>query len=58
VALVCAALVDPWWILGFGPALVRSMAMRPGARAGAIGWVEAIVSVLVVVAGLLALPGG
>jgi YwiC-like protein len=58
VALACAALVDPWWILGFGPALARSVAMRPGARPGAIGGVEAIVSVLVVVAGLLALPGG
>lgn len=53
--LVAAALVDPWWVLGFGPALVRAVAMRPGLRPGVIGGVEAVVAVMVVVAALLAL---
>jgi hypothetical protein len=55
VALVGAVTVDPWWALGFGPALVRAAVMRPGLRPGAIGGVEAVVAVLVVVAAFLAL---
>ncbi|MCU0284454.1 MAG: YwiC-like family protein [Candidatus Nanopelagicales bacterium] len=55
VALVVAVSVDPWWALGFGPALVRAAVMRPGLRPGAIGGIEAVVAVLVVVAAFLAL---
>ncbi len=54
-ALVAATFVDPWWLLGFGPALVRALVMRPGLRPGMIGAVEAVVAVLVVVAAVLAL---
>lgn len=53
-AVVLATLVDPWWLIGFGPALVRAIAMRPGMRPAAIGAVEAVVSVLIVVAAFLA----
>lgn len=55
VALVAAVLVDPWWALGFVPALVRAIVMRPGLRPGAIGGIEAIVAMLVVLAAFLAL---
>jgi hypothetical protein len=53
--LVGAALVAPWWALGFGPALVRAAALRPGLRPAAIGGVEAIVAVLMVAAAFAAL---
>lgn len=49
-AVVVGALVGPWWILGLMPALLRSLVLRPGLRPGAIGGIEAIVSVLVVAA--------
>ena len=52
--VVLAALVDPCWLVGFGPALIRSVVGRPGARPGLIGGIEAIVAVLVVVAAMLA----
>ena len=52
--VVLAALADPWWLVGFGPALIRSVVARPGARPGLIGGIEAIVAVLVVVAAVLA----
>jgi hypothetical protein len=54
-AAVGTALASPWWLLGFGPALVRAVALRPGLRPGVIGVVEALVAVLVVVASFLAL---
>ena len=42
------------WLLPFGVALVRAVVLRPGMAAARIGAVEAVVSVLVVVATLLA----
>ncbi|MDH3958529.1 MAG: YwiC-like family protein [Actinomycetota bacterium] len=48
-----AALLNPWWLVGFGPALARAVLMGPGLRAGAIGGVEAVVAVLVVVSAFL-----
>jgi hypothetical protein len=53
-AAVLAAAVTPWWLLGFGPALLRAVVLRPGLRPAVIGGIEAIVSVLMVVAALLA----
>ena len=52
---VAAGLVGPWWLLGFVPALLRAVALRPRMRPGAIGGVEAVISVLMVVAAFLAL---
>lgn len=49
-AVLVGGFVGPWWILGLMPALLRSLVLRPGLRPGAIGGIEAIVSVLVVVA--------
>jgi len=46
---------SPWWLLAFIPALTRALVLRPGMRPGAIGGVEAVVAVLVVVAAFLAL---
>jgi uncharacterized membrane protein YgcG len=48
-------LVTPWWLVGFLPALARSILLRPGLRPGVIGGVEAMVAVLVVVAAFVAL---
>jgi hypothetical protein len=50
-----AGLADPAWLVGFVPALARSILLRPGMRPAAIGGVEALVAVLVVVAAFLAL---
>lgn len=50
-----AGLASPWWLVGFLPALARSILLRPGLRPGAIGGIEAVVAVLVVVAAFLAL---
>jgi hypothetical protein len=50
-----AGLVNPWWLVGVLPALVRSVLLRPGLRPGAIGGVEALIAVLVVVAAFVAL---
>jgi len=52
--VVGSALANPWWLVGTVPALTRSLAMRPGMRPGAIGVVELVVAVLVVVAAVLA----
>ena len=54
-AATLGALASPWWLVGFGPALARSLVMRPGLRPGAIGGIEAVVAVLVVVSAFLAL---
>ena len=54
-AAIATAVVSPWWLIGFGPALIRSVALRPGVRPGLIGGVEVIVSVLVVFAAFLTL---
>ncbi len=53
--VVVGGLANPWWLVGLVPALVRSLLLRPGMRPGAIGGVEAVVAVLVVVAAFLAL---
>ena len=50
-----AGLASPWWLVGFLPALARTVLLRPGMRPGVIGGVEAVVAVLVVVAAFLAL---
>lgn len=52
-ALLVFALVSPWWILGFSPALVRAAALRPGLRPAVIGAIESIVSLFFVLAALL-----
>ena len=44
-----------WWLVGFIPALARTILLRPGTRPGVIGGVEAVVAVLVVAAAVLAL---
>jgi len=54
-AVVVTTLLSAWWLLGFVPALVRAVVLRPGLRPGAIGAVEAVVAVLVVAAAVLAL---
>lgn len=54
-AAALGALASPWWLVGFGSALARSLMLRPGLRPGAIGGIEAIVAVLVVVSAFLAL---
>jgi hypothetical protein len=54
VAALALGLISPWLLLPFGAALARSLALRPGIPAARIGAVEAVVSVLVVVATLLA----
>jgi hypothetical protein len=58
VAAVLAALASPWWLVGFAPALIRSVVLRPGLRPGVIGGVEAGVAVLVVMSAFAALPPG
>jgi hypothetical protein len=55
---VLAAAVSPWWLLGFLPALARAVMLRPGLRPGVIGAVEALVSVLMVIAAFFALQQG
>jgi hypothetical protein len=55
VLAVGAGLASPWWLVGFLPALARAVLMRPGMRPGAIGGVEALVALMVVVAAFLAL---
>lgn len=54
-AAVLAALANPWWLVGFGPALVRAVVARPGMSPAAIGGIEAIVAILVVVAAMIVL---
>jgi hypothetical protein len=55
VAALGMGLLSPWLLIPFGAAAVRAFAVRPGTRPGVIGAVEAVVSVLVVIAGALAL---
>jgi hypothetical protein len=50
-----AGLASLWWLLGFIPALARTIFLRPPMRPGVIGGVEAVVAVLVVAAAFLAL---
>lgn len=54
-ALVATVAADPWWALGFGPALVRSVVGRPGTAPAVLGAIEAVVAVLVVLAAYVAL---
>ena len=54
IALAVFAVVSPWWLIGFGPALLRSLVLRPGLRPAVIGAVETVVAVLFVVAAALA----
>lgn len=54
VVALAWGLYSPWLLLPFGVALVRAVVLRPGMAAARIGAVEAVVSVLVVVATLLA----
>jgi hypothetical protein len=52
---VGAGLASLWWLVGFIPALARTILVRPAMRPGVIGGVEAVVAVLVVAAAFLAL---
>ena len=54
IALAVFAVASPWWLIGFGPALLRSLVLRPGLRPAVIGAVETVVAVLFVVAAALA----
>lgn len=54
LALVGFALVSPWWLVGFAPALVRAVVLRPGLRPAVIGAIEAVVSLFFVIAAVLA----
>lgn len=45
-ALVLTALLSSWWLLGFVPALLRAVVLRPGLRPAVIGGVEAVVALL------------
>jgi hypothetical protein len=51
---VGTAAASPWWLVGFLPALLRAVLLRPGARPALIGGVEAAVSVAIVAAAVLA----
>lgn len=53
VALVVFAVASLWWLVGFGPALIRSVLLRPGLRPAMIGAVETVVAILFVVAAAL-----
>ena len=48
------AVANPWWLVGFGPALLRAVVAHPGGKPLVIGVIEAVVAVLVVVAAVLA----
>ncbi len=52
--VLVGGLVNPWWLVGLVPALIRSILLRPGLRPGAIGGVEAVIATLVVLAAFLA----
>ncbi len=54
VAAALSAVVSPWWLLGFGPALLRAALVRPGLRPPVIGAYEAIGSTLFVIAAFVA----
>lgn len=55
IALIVMAVVSPWFIIGFLPALARTLFMKPPLRPGVIGAVEAVVSVLFIAACVLGL---
>ncbi len=55
IALIVMAVVSPWFMLAFLPALARALFVKPGLRPGAIGGIEAVISVLFVIAAVLAL---
>ncbi|MCB0916157.1 MAG: YwiC-like family protein [Actinobacteria bacterium] len=54
LALVGFALVSPWWLVGFAPALVRAVALRPGLRPAVIGAIESVMSLFFLIAAVLA----
>lgn len=53
VVLVGFTLVSLWWVVGFAPALIRAVALRPGLRPGIIGAIESVVAVAFVLAAVL-----
>lgn len=53
VALVAMTLVSPWFAIPFAACLIRSLLLKPGMRPGAIGGVEIVMSLLVLLAGVL-----
>lgn len=57
VAALAMGLLSPWLLVPFAGALVRSLALRPGAKPGVIGAVETVESVLVAVFTLVAVGG-
>lgn len=54
-AALVMALINPLWLVGFGPALARAVLLRPGLRPARIGMAELVVCILFVVAAFLAL---
>jgi len=54
VVVVGVALVSPWLLVAFVPALVRTIVMRPPLKPGVIGAVEIIMSALLVIGAVLA----
>ena len=53
VALIVMTLVSPWFVIPFGACLIRSLLLKPGMRPGAIGGVEVVMSLLVLLAGVM-----
>jgi hypothetical protein len=47
------ALVSPWWVVGFAPALMRAVTLRPGLRPALIGAIESVASLFFVLAAVL-----
>lgn len=54
VALAAFAVASPWWLVGFTPALLRVVVMRPGMRPAVIGAIETGVACCFVAAAALA----
>ncbi len=53
VALVVMTLVSVWFVIPFAACLARSLFLKPGMRPAAIGGVEIVMSLLVLLAGVL-----
>lgn len=53
VALTIMTFVSVWFVIPFAACLVRSLLLKPGMKPAAIGGVEIVMSLLVLVAGIL-----
>lgn len=55
IALIVMAVISPWFIFAFAPALARALFAKPTLRPGQIGAIETVISALFVVAAIAAL---